>query len=1068
MKSFLYLLTLLLFIFSTPAKAQWERTKGPAYGGVVAMAFQSPYLFAATSTGLFRTADNGLNWEEVQGLPEFTIKGLAVKGNKVFAACWFYGLYVSNDFGNTWEKAGAEMPVGSKLGVDPTLPYYKLYATPDYIYCGIGGVNYKVYRSADDGKSWQLLLSNQYINDMIQDGDTILINNSTNTVRSIDNGLSFNLVSGLSPGVNNSVKLGKLNNTWVGALPNTSNPFRYSTNGGANFSNGTIPGPYPYTINNMVTAGNKIFISSSSGIYESTDGITWSLMVLPGFLTPNTSGYGVLFENNGDLWLGSYKFYLTQDLGQTFSIRNNGLTALSNLSRYNYNPADNFLYTSEVNNATLLRSSDRGDTWTAIGTGFASKGSTSRFIISNGATYFAGTDSGLYRSSDNANTWSKITSGLPSSTYSPNDMIKGNTELYLATTNSGVYKSLDSGLTWIAANNGFTTSTVSKLRWHQNKLYAGTPGGLFMSADSGISWTVLNNALSAIEKRVVDFTITQDTIITCFNYSKIYRSYDAGATWNLLTSGVNPTSNLPGEIRIIDTLYFFSNPTFNRGVYISSYSNNKWIPINAGLRMDTTTYCTQPKEMTHDADYLYLNGYVFGCFRLDLNNVLISGQLSGKVFWDKNSNGTQQANEPTLPDESLNADPNAIAMDTDTSGIYRFRYFGNTPTYTIQLQPKPYWIITSTPSPKIITPFGQTIDTLHFGVKMLPGITDMSASLNATMHRPGSRPNYFLVVKNNGTDTISDIATVTLDNNLNYLSGSTPQSINGNTLTFSYTNLKPGEAMQYIMNTELNSATPAGTVLNNSAVAYPLAGDSVPMNNYAYCYPLVQASFDPNNKTVEPTGNIGHQELLKYQINFQNTGNDTAFTVIIRDTISPFLDLNSFQFISASHPVTRTIKNGNVLEFRFDQILLPDSTTDEPNSHGLVQLSILPVAGLPMNTVIQNAAAIYFDYNVPVITNSTSNTITGFTGITDTPAAETLFSYVQPNPFDTEAILTIKTNETGNYYLTLTDVKGKTVSISTSNSPDIRIQRNKLNSGIYFYKVITPSGLITRGKLMVE
>ncbi|MBK9319724.1 MAG: hypothetical protein IPM91_13575, partial [Bacteroidetes bacterium] len=102
---------------------------------------------------------------------------------------------------------------------------------------------------------------------------------------------------------------------------------------------------------------------------------------------------------------------------------------------------------------------------------------------------------------------------------------------------------------------------------------------------------------------------------------------------------------------------------------------------------------------------------------------------------------------------------------------------------------------------------------------------------------------------------------------------------------------------------------------------------------------------------------------------------------------------------------------------------LPDSTTDEPNSHGLVQFSILPVAGLPMNTVIQNAAAIYFDYNVPVITNSTSNTITGFTGITDTPVAETLSSYVQPNPFDKEAILTIKTNETGNYYLTLTDVK---------------------------------------------
>ncbi|MBK7682606.1 MAG: hypothetical protein IPJ26_09155 [Bacteroidetes bacterium] len=69
------------------------------------MAFQAPYLFAATPTGLFSNIDNGLNWKEVHGLPENTINGLAVKGNKIFAACYYSGLYVSNDFGATWEKA---------------------------------------------------------------------------------------------------------------------------------------------------------------------------------------------------------------------------------------------------------------------------------------------------------------------------------------------------------------------------------------------------------------------------------------------------------------------------------------------------------------------------------------------------------------------------------------------------------------------------------------------------------------------------------------------------------------------------------------------------------------------------------------------------------------------------------------------------------------------------------------------------------------------------------------------------------------------------------------------------
>ncbi|MBK7684501.1 MAG: hypothetical protein IPJ26_19495 [Bacteroidetes bacterium] len=153
------------------------------------------------------------------------------------------------------------------------------------------------------------------------------------------------------------------------------------------------------------------------------------------------------------------------------------------------------------------------------------------------------------------------------------------------------------------------------------------------------------------------------------------------------------------------------------------------------------------------------------------------------------------------------------------------------------------------------------------------------------------------------------------------MSGTTPQSINGNTLTFAYSNLKPGESNTFLLNTELSNTVLAGTILNSTANVLPVVGDTVPTNNFVECKPLVQASFDPNNKTVEPSGNIGHQDLLKYQINFQNTGTDTAFTVIIRDTISPLLDMSTFHFISASHTLITNIRNGNVLEFRFDQIL---------------------------------------------------------------------------------------------------------------------------------------------------
>ncbi|MBK7682603.1 MAG: hypothetical protein IPJ26_09140 [Bacteroidetes bacterium] len=121
---------------------------------------------------------------------------------------------------------------------------------------------------------------------------------------------------------------------------------------------------------------------------------------------------------------------------------------------------------------------------------------------------------------------------------------------------------------------------------------------------------------------------------------------------------------------------------------------------------------------------------------------------------------------------------------------------------------------------------GLTIDTLQFGCQYHSRNHDIKVELNATIHRPGSRPNYFLVVKNIGTDTLSNTVTITLDNNLTYLSGTTPQSINGNTLTYSYTNLKPGESSTYLLNTELSSSTLAGTVLNSSATVFPIVGDS--------------------------------------------------------------------------------------------------------------------------------------------------------------------------------------------------------------------------------------------------
>jgi uncharacterized repeat protein (TIGR01451 family) len=58
----------------------------------------------------------------------------------------------------------------------------------------------------------------------------------------------------------------------------------------------------------------------------------------------------------------------------------------------------------------------------------------------------------------------------------------------------------------------------------------------------------------------------------------------------------------------------------------------------------------------------------------------------------------------------------------------------------------------------------------------------------------------------------------------------------------------------------------------------------------------VGSSYDPNDKAASPRGlgddhYILPNEPLNYTIRFQNTGNDTAFTVVIRDTLDMDLDI---------------------------------------------------------------------------------------------------------------------------------------------------------------------------------
>jgi uncharacterized repeat protein (TIGR01451 family) len=225
-----------------------------------------------------------------------------------------------------------------------------------------------------------------------------------------------------------------------------------------------------------------------------------------------------------------------------------------------------------------------------------------------------------------------------------------------------------------------------------------------------------------------------------------------------------------------------------------------------------------------------------------------------------------------------------------------------------------------------------------------------------------------------------------------------------------------------------------------------------------YCG-VVTGSYDPNDKTGYPIGQTAQKYIqpnqqLQYVIRFQNTGTDTAFTVVIRDTLD--LDLNIFTVTAgvSSHPYTFRMYGPRVLEWTFNNILLPDSTTNSDGSNGFVTFHVEQVPNLAPGTEITNDADIYFDFNDPITTNTTMHRIyEGFVSVLNiedlTQEGKSLLVY--PNP--TSHSITIKGEKNLNQSFQIFDQMGREVFKGKLTGTETEVNLSALSKGMYTLKI---------------
>jgi uncharacterized repeat protein (TIGR01451 family) len=242
------------------------------------------------------------------------------------------------------------------------------------------------------------------------------------------------------------------------------------------------------------------------------------------------------------------------------------------------------------------------------------------------------------------------------------------------------------------------------------------------------------------------------------------------------------------------------------------------------------------------------------------------------------------------------------------------------------------------------------------------------------------------------------------------------------------------------------------------------------------CHTVLNA-FDPNDKQAFPIGVDGDHLIepnttLDYQINFQNTGTAAAQTVVLRDSLSAWLNPATLRMGAASHPYTWRLSGPGVLEIRFDNINLPDSNSNEAASHGFVLFKIAQQIDNPLGTVIQNTAEIYFDVNPAVVTNTVFHTIgLDFLEVVavEEPNGMPIHVSIVPNPTAESAVISFDKTGTGQQTFLLFNSAGQQVQTQDFYGKALTFERGVLPSGVYFFTILDGSqGTAARGKLVLK
>ena len=1040
----------LIFISFNSLNAQWTKTNGiPSAGAVRDFEHFGDTIIANGTAGIYFSGDEGLSWNQMNLDFEFDKIWKVISDDKRIVLHARKNdenkLFITSNFGNTYNE----------ISIPDSFRINNIILVEDEIFLN---AYYAFAKISVEGGDWELLGNwNETRSQVGFDGEYFYATDYPNLTRSGDLGQTWDTLYHFGSGISEML----IQN---GHIVLFGNPEIYhSSDQGVNWERfpGIITGNSPY---NYIWHDGSIYSIHLTEIYKSSDfGKNWQLFPTPidnyGMYTGISTGDVLLVssfvgvnrtEDDGATWTSTSKNGLFASGGRGLSVANNKLFVGTYGSFYQ-------MKNDELN----------WEYWYPSGiTSSISWASPYFFNIIESGDNLVLTGEGLEFSPNGGDTWARSNLiGINSLYYSPEYIKSSGTRLFTKENSYGVLFSDNNGVTFRPlppiSIDGDETRIV-QIDVDNGILFAvARDSNFYRSPDEGITWELVSENV----QKVNNYTQLYVRGNSVFIFSRLGSSAnpylfsdDMGVSWQIIDPSNSP---LPGvkSSPIFNTMISAGNYLIagnQNGILISKDSGHSWETFNEGLSSHLIT------DLQIYKGFLYASVQFDGIWKRSLSDLDLE-EITGTVFFDENKNNVKEIDEKGIGGVIIRSKDSQGYSASQNDGTYSFITSSESETLEAITQ-KNYWKV----EPDGITISPPAVEQ-DFALSVNENLKDLKLDLTSvTVWRPGFEPELVISWKNEGPSSVYN-ASVELDYNadkLTFLSANqTPDFQNSGNLEWLLGDLDFGDKGFIKIRFRLSSSVPLNETLCFSSVIEPVAGDFTPQNNQDELCNITIGSYDPNDKQADRGETILFSEVrdsvpLTYTIRFQNTGTYLAENVRILDTLANEFDPATFEFIGSSHHCDWSLKKQGILEFAFDNIQLPDSTADEPNSHGFVKYSIAGKSNLPVSSILTNRAHIYFDFNDPIITNTTK------TKVVLPVSTDQLFSSelkIYPNPaFDKVQIET--SIREGEFYIM--DLNQKILSQNEWKDSNPYFSCKQFTPGTYLILIVGSNKEIQLGKFV--